>query len=112
MDEKPIVWLGTSKEDVRRFSEAARRDAGFELYQVQRGLDPTDWKPMASVAPGVREIRIHERNEYRVLFVARFAEAVYVLHAFVKKTQHTSQHDLELARRRFQQLVRARRSRP
>ena len=109
---KPIIWLGASRDEIRNFNDAGRRDTGFELYQVQQGLEPTDWKPMPTVAPGVREMRIHDRKEYRVLYVARFTEAVYVLHAFVKKTQQTPQRDIELARARFLQLLEARRRRP
>jgi len=102
---KPLIWLGSSHADIRRFPDAERQDAGFELYQVQRGHEPSDWKPMSSVGPGVKEIRVHGRNEYRVMYVAKFAEAVYVLHAFVKKTPQTSKADIELAKARFRQLI-------
>jgi len=81
-----------------------RRSAGFELAQVQQGLAPSDWKPMASVGQGVKEIRIHVLGEWRVLYVAKFDDAVYVLHAFHKKTQKTLQSDIELARKRYQRL--------
>ncbi len=109
---KPILWLGSSGEEIRRFPDGARRDAGFELYQVQLGLEPADWRPMSTVAPGVREIRIHDRKECRILYVARFAEAIYVLHAFIKKTQHTARSDIEPTRIRFRQLMEARRRKP
>jgi len=69
---------------------------------------PTDFKPMANVGPGVAELRVHVGGEYRVLFVARFDEAVYVLHAFEKRTRKTSQIALDLARTRLRQLQRAR----
>jgi phage-related protein len=78
-----------------------RRQVGHDLFLVQRGLEPGDWKPMRSVGPGVIEIRIHVRGEYRVLYVAKFEEAVYVLHAFQKKTQQTRRADIELARKNF-----------
>ena len=106
---KPVIWLGSSREDIREFPDTVRQDAGFELYQIQRGLVPSDWKPMPTVGAGVKEIRLHERNEYRVLYVAKFAEAVYVLHAFTKKTQQTSKADIELAKARFKQLLTLRR---
>lgn len=102
---KPLIWLGSSHDDIRRFPEEARQDVGFELYQVQLGHEPSDWKPMFTVGSGVKEIRVHSRNEYRVLYVAKFAEAVYVLHAFVKKTQQTPKMDIELARTRYRQLI-------
>lgn len=105
---KPLVWLGSSHEDIRRFPEEACQEAGFELYQVQCGREPSDWKPVFTVGPGVKEIRVHGRNEYRVMYVAKFAEAVYVLHAFLKKTQQTSKADIELARTRFKQLIASR----
>jgi phage-related protein len=79
--------------------------AGFQLWRVQRGLEPNDWKPMPSVGVGVQEIRIHTDIEHRVLYVAKFAEAVYVLHAFEKRTRRTPQKDLDLARQRFRSLI-------
>ena len=86
---KPVWWIGDSRKAVQGFSVDVRREAGYQLDRVQRGEDPTDWKPMGSVGVGVREIRIRAENAYRVLYVAQFAEAVYVLHAFVKKSQRT-----------------------
>jgi phage-related protein len=108
MADKPLVWLGSSLADVRAFSNEARQEAGFQLRRVQQGLSPTDWKPMNIVGPGVVEIRIHTTEEYRVCYVAKFAEAVYVLHAFTKQAQKTPQHDIELAQRRYSELVRTR----
>ena len=86
---------------LRGFPAPVRRQVGHDLFLVQRGLEPGDWKPMRSVGPGVIEIRIHVRGEYRVLYVAKFEEAVYVLHAFQKKTQQTRRADIELARKNF-----------
>jgi len=105
---KPLVWLGSSHDDICRFPEAARQEAGFELYQIQCGHEPSDWEPVLTVGTGVKEVRIRGRNEYRVMYVAKFAEAVYVLHAFVKKTQQTSKADIELARTRLKQLIASR----
>ena len=102
---KPITWLGDSLEQVRGFPDDARREAGFELGEVQKGLDPSDWKPITVVGSGVKEIRIHTENEYRVLYVAKFAEAAYVLHAFTKKTQQTQKKDIDLAGQRYRELV-------
>jgi phage-related protein len=108
--DKPVAWLGRALADLRAFPADARRDAGFELRRVQQGLDPDDWKPMTSIGPGVREIRIHAGLEHRVFYVATFADAVYVLHAFEKRTRKTPKHDLELARDRLRALVNRRRS--
>ena len=101
---KLLEFVGSSLDDLREFPAEARRAAGFELGFVQRGLDPSDWKPMSQVGAGVREIRIHVLGEWRVLYVAKFAEAVYVLHAFQKKTQKTRREDIELACKRYCQI--------
>jgi phage-related protein len=98
---KPLRFVGSSLDDLRDFPAEARRVVGFELHAVQAGLDPSDWKPMPSVGAGVREVRVHVLGEWRVVYVAKLAEAVFVLHAFRKKTQKTSQKDLELARQRL-----------
>ncbi len=95
---KALFWVGGTLGRLRGFPADARRDAGHQLYQVQLGLEPSDWKPMRSVGPGVVEIRVHESGEYRVLYVAKFAEGVYVLHAFEKKTRQTRMADIEIAR--------------
>src|SRR3954466_2167788 len=104
---KPVVFLGDSLRDLRAFPERARRDAGFQLDRVQHGLDPEDWKPMQTVGPGVREIRVRDATgAFRVIYIAALAEAVYVLHAFAKKTQRTAQRDLMLAQLRLRALKR------
>jgi phage-related protein len=83
----------------------ARREAGLQLFKVQEGEDPDDWKPMETVGAGVREIRIREKSgAYRVMYVAKFADAIYILHCFQKKTQKTAAADLALARQRFKDL--------
>ena len=105
MADKPLSWVGTALEDLRHFPEAARRQVGFELRRVQAGLEPSDWKPMTSVGPGVQEIRVDVGTAHRVFYVAKFAEAVYVLHAFEKRTRQTASLDLELGRRRYRDLL-------
>jgi len=104
-DDKPLIWLGNSRDRVRSFPPAARQRSGFELRVIQKGRDPSDWKPMADVGLGVRELRIHTGDEFRVLYVAKFTEAVYVLHAFEKKTQRTDRDDIGLEQSRFRALV-------
>jgi len=101
---KPLRFVGSSLDDLRDFPAEARRQAGFELYAVQRALEPTDWKAMITVGSGVREIRIHVLGEWRILYVAKFDDAVVVLHAFQKKSRKTRREDIELARQRYQQL--------
>ena len=108
---KPIAFRGSSLEDLRAFPLLARREAGHQLDQVQKGREPDDWKPMHSVGQGVQEIRIRDATGiYRVMFVARFAEAVYVLHCFQKKTQKTRKADLDIAGQRYRDLLKEIRS--
>ncbi|HEX9450028.1 MAG TPA: type II toxin-antitoxin system RelE/ParE family toxin [Burkholderiales bacterium] len=110
---KPVEFLGTSLEDLRAFPRGARREAGFQIDRVQHGHDPFDWKPVATVGQGIREIRLRdESGAYRILYVAKLEDAVYVLHCFQKKTQKTPAGDIGLARLRYKELTdRVRRSR-
>jgi phage-related protein len=102
---KQVIWMGSSKEDLRDFPEEARRQLGYQLEHVQEGVDPDDWKPMPTVGSGVREIRVRESSgAFRCIYLATRPEGVYVLHCFQKRTQKTSQQDLDLARRRFKSL--------
>jgi len=105
---KPVVWLGTSRADLRAFPADARQVAGFQLWRVQRGLEPNDWKPLPTVGAGVREIRVHAGAEHRVVYFVRFEQAVYVLHAFEKRSRRTRKRDLERARQRLRVLVKQR----
>ena len=102
---KELRFVGTSLDDLSRFPPEAKRAAGFELWQVQNGLEPSDWKPLNDVGIGAREIRIHVGGAWRVIYVAKFAEAVYVLHAFGKKTQRTRQSDIDLAAKRYRSIA-------
>lgn len=107
---KPLEFLGDSLDCLREFPKDARREAGFQLDRVQRGLVPYDWKPMSTVGAGVREIRIRdESGAYRVLYVAKRADAVYVLHCFQKKTQAIPKQDIELASKRYRELMKEQR---
>ena len=100
--EKPITWIGSSLEDLIAFPEAARKEAGFQLNRVQHDLEPERWKEFKTVGAGVKEIIISEEGDaFRVMYVAKFEEAVYVLHSFQKKTQQTSKHDKQVATRRY-----------
>ena len=107
MERKPIEFRGSALGDLRAFPQAARREAGFLLDRIQCGLEPENWKPMSDIGAGVREIRIaDDGGAFRVIYVAEFAAAVYVLHCFQKKTQHTRVSDIDLATRRYRELVR------
>lgn len=106
---KPVRFIGDSLRSLRGFPDEARQDAGYQIDKVQCGEQPDDFKPMPSIGNGVEEIRIwDDSGAFRVIYTARLAEAVYVLHAFQKKTQATPKRDIELARERFAQLMRDR----
>ncbi len=105
MTAKLLIWVGSSRAAVRAFPADARRIAGFQLWRVQRGLDPNDWEPMPTVGPGVREIRVHTELEHRVFYIFKFTEGVYVLHAFEKRSRKTPQRELEIAGHRLRLLL-------
>ena len=106
MTTKPIEFRGNSLDDLRAFPLSVKREAGYQLDRVQNGLEPDDWKPLNTVGLGVREIRIRDAaGAFRVVYVAKFTDAVYVLHCFQKKTEKTSKADLDLAKKRYQELL-------
>src|SRR6266481_3265149 len=101
---KLLKFIGSSEDDLSEFPKEAKGAAGHELWQIQLGLMPSDWKPMLTVGAGAYEIRVHVLGEWRVIYVAKFADTVYVLHAFQKKTGKTRQADIELARKRYREI--------
>jgi phage-related protein len=106
VNPKAIEFRGSSLDDLRAFPLAARRESGHQLNQVQSGHEPDDWKPMSSVGRGVKEIRIRDATgAFRVIYIAKFADAVYVLHCFQKKTEKTRKADLDLAAKRHSDLL-------
>jgi phage-related protein len=108
--EKEIRWVGSSFDDLLAFPDEARRQAGFQLSKVQAGLDPDNWKPFSAAGAGTREIRINEDNGiFRVMYVAKFPDAIYVLHCFHKQSQVTSLHDRTIAEARYRALINERR---
>ena len=111
MSLKPLAWLGDSLTLLREAPSDIRSDAGYQLDLVQRGESPADFKPMPDVGPGVMEIRLHGDSEYRVFYVARFEEAIYVLHFFVKKTRTTRKADIDLGKQRYSVLLESRKGR-
>ncbi|QGY32549.1 type II toxin-antitoxin system RelE/ParE family toxin [Pantoea cypripedii] len=106
---KQIVFMDTSLDDLRAFPDNMRQDMGYQLDRIQQGLDPDHWKPFNLIGVGVREIRRKgDDSSYRVMYVAKFEDAVYVLHCFQKKSQTTSQSDVQLAKRRYRLLIQER----
>lgn len=103
---KPLIFVGRAREDLKAFPLDARRDIGFQLDRIQRGRDPFDRKPITTIGTGVREIRYRDATgAFRVIYVARFEEAIYVLHAFQKKSQQTSKRDLMIAQQRLRAIT-------
>ena len=109
---KRIEWIGDSRDAIRGFPEVAKQRTGRELARIQEGLEPTDRKPMPSIGLGVSEIRVREDSgAYRVIYVAKFSEAIYVIHAFQKKGQKTPKAEIELARKRYRAMLNERKLR-
>ena len=107
---KPVVFEGDSLKRLRQFPGPVRDDLGYQIYRLQLGRQPVDFKPMPAVGPGVEEIRVRDSTgAYRVIYTARIADAVYVLHAFRKQSQATSKQDIELAAARYAAMIRRRR---
>lgn len=103
---KSVAFRGAALADLQAFPLTARREAGYQLDKVQHGLPPDDAKPMPGIGSGVMELRIwDEAGTFRVVYVAKLANAIYVLHCFQKKTQQTAKKDLDLASKRYQELL-------
>jgi phage-related protein len=104
---KPVRFLGDALKSLRDFPSDARQDAGYQLDRLQRGQQPKDFKPMPAIGKGVEELRVwDDAGTFRVIYTARLADAIYVLHAFQKKTQATPKRDIDIAKARFLQLTR------
>ena len=111
MSRRPVIWVGSARRDLRAFPRPARRRAGHELDLVQQGLDPSDFKPMPTIGAGAYELRVQVEGAFRVFYIAKFTEGIYVLHAFQKKTRQTSRLDLEVGAARYREIVNQRRTR-
>ena len=107
---KHIFWVGNSFKALTAFPREIKQAAGFQLHLIQQGHDPDDWKPMQGIGANVREIRVHVAGEHRIIYLAKFAEGVYILHAFQKKTQKTAKKDLDIARARLRDVIQYRTS--
>ena len=102
---KPVFFCGDTLEQIRAFPADVRQDAGFQIHKLQRGELPDDWKPLTTAGQGVKELRIKaESGHYRVIYLASQANAIYVVHAFVKKTRKTRKADISLTRKRLKDL--------
>lgn len=102
---KPLEFLGSSRDDLAAMPAGVRHDIGLELMRVQFGGTPADFKPMPAVGAGAYEIRVRDASgAWRAIYVAKFEAAVYVLHAFQKKTQQTAKADIDLARVRYRMI--------
>ena len=102
---KPAVFMGKSLQVIRRFPEAVRREAGYQLDRLQHGLEPSDWKPMPSIGRGVREIRIQDAGQFRIIYLATLPDRIAVLHAFRKKTGKTRKADIHQARQALKDVL-------
>jgi len=103
---KVLKFRGDSDKQLRKFPEPAKQRALLELKAIREGDEPSDWRPMPSVGAGAIEIRVRaKRDQFRVFYVAKFEEAIYVLHAFQKKSQKTAKSDIEKGRKRYKELI-------
>jgi len=108
---KSVEFRGSSQDDLRSFPVEARREAGYQIDRVQQGWLPDDFKPMTTVGPAAMEIRVwDETGTFRVIYVAKFEDTVYVLHCFQKKTEKTAKKDIDLAAKRYKDLLKELRS--
>jgi len=107
--KKPVLWVGDAQKVVRAFPKLVRVDLGTELMRLQSGVNPIDWRPMPTVGAGVGELRVQYNGQWRLMYVAKFDEGIYVLHAFRKTTQKTSRADVDTARSRLSELIKERR---
>jgi phage-related protein len=104
--EKSISWVGSSYKDLLSFPLEAKQDAGYQLHRIQNGLDPENWKPFKTIGAGVKEIRINcEGNAFRIMYVTKFLGKIYVLHSFQKKSQKTRLQDIEIAKTRYNAII-------
>ena len=105
MSRKAVIFVGDALAELKSFPERAKKEAGSQLYRVQLGLEPANWKPMTSIGPGVREIRIRDsKGAFRVIYLAQRKNFVFVLHCFQKKTQKTERRNLALAIQRLKEI--------
>ena len=103
-----MVWEGDSRDVLQAFPEGVRQNLGFQLWQLQRGERPSDYRPLPSIGKSVFELRDQdERAWYRVVYLSRISDVIYVLHCFEKRSREMSKRDFEKAKQRLK-AVRAR----
>lgn len=106
--ERPLIWLGTSLNNLKKFPVLVKKEAGHQFNSIQNGFEPDDWKPFNDIGAGVKEIRIKDSEGiFRIIYVAKFKQGIYVLHSFQKKTQKTRKQDIDMAKARYQLIVSA-----
>ena len=108
MTRKNIFWVGSSMRAFQAIPERARLRFSYDLERVQDGSHPSSWRPMSTVGAGVVEMRVSADGAFRLLYVAKYPEGIYVLHVFLKKSRKTSMLDHEVARARLKAVLRAR----
>ena len=104
--EKPMYWIGSSLDDLKEFPADVKKHFGFELHAIQHGTEPAQWKPIPNWGTGVIELKYKDSSgAYRVVYVAKFRHAIYILHSFQKKTQQTAKPDVEIIKARYKEIA-------
>jgi len=103
---RKVVFEGNTLEIIRQLPVVIRHRAGYAIDQVQRNIEPENWKPFSSIGQGVREIRIQHGEQFRIIYIAKFENKVHILHVFQKKTQKTRKVDIDIAKSRFKDVIR------
>ena len=104
IDLKPIRWLGTTRDDIRAQRPATRYELGQQLFRLQMGLMPNNYKPINTVGPGAYEVRVRDADGIaRLMYVAKFHDTICVLHVITKKSMRTPKTDIDLAKRRYRE---------
>jgi phage-related protein len=97
-----VVWEGDSREVLQSFPDDVRQNLGFQLWQLQQGDRPSDYRPLSSIGTGVFELRDQDaRAWYRVIYLSRTNDVIYVLHCFEKKSREMPKRDFETAKQRL-----------
>lgn len=100
-----VVWEGNSREILQSFPEGARENLGFDLWRLQQGERPGDYRPVPSIGVGVFELRDQdERAWYRIVYLSRTSDVIYVLHCFEKKGREILRREFEVAKQRLKNV--------
>lgn len=112
-EEKEVIfWPESLTAEIKKdWSIVMKKEGGFQLGRVQQGLEPNDYRPLPTIGPGVKEIKLQDedKSQYRLIYIAKFEEAIYVFHVITKKTtESTSKHDIALAKTRLGEIIKHR----